>query len=394
MRHLLVTNDFPPKVGGIQTYLWELWRRLPPDEFAVLTTSHGQAAVFDAAQPFRVERVSGAVLWPTPHLRRRIDRLAADLDAGFVVLDPALPLGAVGPQLASPYLVVAHGAEIPVAGRIPVAGSVLARVLRGSAGTVAGGNYAAAEIARAAGHPRRPSRRRMVPQLDVAVISPGVDTERFVPVPERERLDIRRSFGLPEDGPLVVNVGRLVPRKGADVLIEAVARLRSSHPDLTLAVAGAGRDRERLQLLASRRRAPVRFLGRVPDERLPALYTCADVFAAPNRTRWGGLEQEGFGIVFLEAAACGVPQVAGDSGGAPDAVVHGETGLLVDRPAIPSEVASALGRLLDDPVERRRLGEQSRKRAVELFAYDVLAAQLAAYLTAVGARLASGRART
>jgi phosphatidylinositol alpha-1,6-mannosyltransferase len=193
---------------------------------------------------------------------------------------------------------------------------------------------------------------------------------------------------------LVVNVGRLVPRKGADVLIEAVARLRSSHPDVTLAVAGAGRDRERLQRLASRRRAPVRFLGRVPDERLPALYACANVFAAPNRTRWGGLEQEGFGIVFLEAAACGVPQVAGDSGGAPDAVVHGETGLLVDRPAIPSEVASALGRLLDDPAERRRLGEQSRKRAVELFAYDVLAAQLAAYLTAVGARLASGRART
>jgi phosphatidylinositol alpha-1,6-mannosyltransferase len=383
MRHLLVTNDFPPKVGGIQTYLWELWRRLPPDEFAVLTTSHRDAAIFDACQPFRVERVPGTVLWPTPRLRRGIDRLATELEAGFVVLDPALPLGAVGPQLASPYLVVAHGAEIPVAGRIPVAGSVLARVLRGSAGTVAGGNYAAAEVAGAAGRP-----------VDLAVIPPGVDTDRFVPVPERDRLGIRRSFGLPEDGPLVVNVGRLVPRKGADVLIEAVARLRSAHPDLTLAVAGAGRDGERLRKLASRRRAPVRFLGRVPDERLPALYACADVFAAPNRTRWGGLEQEGFGIVFLEAAACGVPQVAGDSGGAPEAVVHGETGLLVGRPAIPSEVAAALERLLADPAERRRLGEQSRTRAVELFAYDVLAAQLAAYLTAVGARLAASRART
>jgi phosphatidylinositol alpha-1,6-mannosyltransferase len=138
----------------------------------------------------------------------------------------------------------------------------------------------------------------------------------------------------------------------------------------------------------------VRFLGRIPDERLPALYACADVFAAPNRTRWGGLEQEGFGIVFLEAAACGVPQVAGDSGGAPDAVVHGETGLLVGRPAIASEVAAALERLLDDPADRRRLGEQSRTRAVESFSYDVLAAQLAASLTAVGARLGSSRART
>src|SRR6266513_13983 len=238
MRHLLVTNDFPPKVGGIQTYLWELWRRLPPEAFAVLTTAHPDAPASDAAQPFRVERVPGTVLWPTPDLRRRIDRLAAELDAGFVVLDPALPLGAVGPQLARPYLVVAHGAEIPVAGRIPVVGAILARVLRGGAGAVAGGRYAAAELARAAG-PRRPSRRRRIPPLDVAAIPPGVDTQRFVPVPEQERPAIRRSLGLPEDGPLVVNVGRLVPRKGADVLIEAVARLRSAHPCLTLAVAGS-----------------------------------------------------------------------------------------------------------------------------------------------------------
>jgi len=185
-----------------------------------------------------------------------------------------------------------------------------------------------------------------------------------------------------------VNVGRLVPRKGADVLIEAVARLRSTHPDLTLAVAGAGRDRQRLERLATRRRAPVRFLGRVADDRLPALYACGDVFAAPNRARWGGLEQEGFGIVFVEAAACGIPQVAGDSGGAPEAVVHGETGLLVERPGFPSEVASALERLIGDPSERRRLGQQSRRRAVGLFAYDVLAARLAAYLTAVGDQVA------
>ena len=244
-------------------------------------------------------------------------------------------------QLARPYLVVAHGAEIPVAGRIPVAGAILARVLRGGAGAVAGGNYAAAELARAAGRP-----------LDIAAIPPGVDTQRFVPAPEQERPVIRRNLGLPEDGPLVVNVGRLVPRKGADVLIEAVARLRPTHPDLTLAVAGAGRDRQRLERLALRRRAPVRFLGRVADDRLPALYACADVFAAPNRTRWGGLEQEGFGIVFVAAAACGIPQVAGDNGGAPEAVVHGETGLLVERPGIPSEVASALERLIGGPAGR------------------------------------------
>jgi phosphatidylinositol alpha-1,6-mannosyltransferase len=214
-----------------------------------------------------------------------------------------------------------------------------------------------------------------------------VDAERFVPVPEADRPGIRRRFGLPEEGPLVVNVGRLVPRKGADVLIEAVAMLAPTHPGLTLAVAGAGRDRRRLERLAARRRAPVRFLGRVADERLPPLYACADVFAAPNRARWGGLEQEGFGIVFVEAAACGVPQVAGDSGGAPEAVVDGETGLLVRRPGEPSDVATALKRLLGDPALRRCLGQRSRERAVALFAYDVLATRLATYLTAVGDRL-------
>jgi phosphatidylinositol alpha-1,6-mannosyltransferase len=376
VRHLLVTNDFPPKVGGIQNYLWELWRRLPPEDFAVLTTAHPDAVAFDAAQGFRVERVAGSVLWPTPDLRRCIDDLAAELGAGFVVLDPALPLGAVGSQLALPYIVVVHGAEISVPGRIPGARAVLARVFRGSAGAIAGGNYVAAELRRAAGRP-----------LDVGGIPPGVDIDRFVPVPLQERPAIRRSFGLPEDGPLVLFVGRLVPRKGADVLIEAVSALRPSHPHLTLAIAGTGRDRQRLGRLATRRRAPVRFLGRVPDDRLPALHACADVFAAPNRTRWAGLEQEGFGIVFVEAAACGVPQVAGNSGGAPEAVAHGETGLVVDQPGSASEVASALAHLLDDPVARRRLGERSRQRAVELFAYDVLAARLGSYLTEVGSRL-------
>ncbi|HYR64354.1 MAG TPA: glycosyltransferase family 4 protein [Actinomycetota bacterium] len=375
-RHLLVTNDFPPKVGGIQTYLWELWRRLPPDSFAVLTTAHPQDAGFDAAQPFRVERLRARVLWPTPALGRRIDAMAAELGAGLVVLDPALPLGAIGPSLSRPYVLMAHGAEITVPGRIPGARPVLARVLRGSAGAVAGGCYVAGELRRAAGRP-----------LDVVLVPPGVDTDRFLPLGGPERRNARHGFGIPLDGPLVVHVGRLVPRKGADVLIEAVALLRSDHPDLTLAVAGGGRDRARLERLALRCRAPVRFLGRVPDDRLPALYGCADVFAAPNRTRWAGLEQEGFGIVFIEAAACGVPQVAGNSGGAPEAVAHGDTGLLVDRPEDPAAVAGALAALLDDSSGRARLGGRARERAAALFTYDVLATRLGGYLTDLAGRL-------
>src|SRR5207249_7603309 len=182
--------------------------------------------------------------------------------------------------------------------------------------------------------------------------------------------------GLAADGLLVVGVSRLVPRKGFDVLIEAAARLVVAYPGLELAISGAGRDRRHLERLAARRQAPVRFLGRVPNHDLPALYACADVFAMACRTRWAGLEQEGFGIVFLEAAACGVPQVAGDSGGASEAVVDGETGFVVRRPHDGTAVAAALSRLLDDPGLCRAQGRAARTRAEREYAYDVIAARL------------------
>jgi phosphatidylinositol alpha-1,6-mannosyltransferase len=161
-----------------------------------------------------------------------------------------------------------------------------------------------------------------------------------------------------------------------DTLVRAAALLAPTRPDLTVAVAGAGRDRMRLDRLVQRIGAPVRLLGRVDDERLPSLYACADVFAMLCRNRWGGLEQEGFGIVFLEAAACGVPQVAGDSGGATEAVVDGETGFVVRRPNDAEEGARVLARLLDDPDLRRAQAQASRQRAETEFSYEVLARRL------------------
>ncbi|HEX7166760.1 MAG TPA: glycosyltransferase family 4 protein, partial [Acidimicrobiales bacterium] len=128
---------------------------------------------------------------------------------------------------------------------------------------------------------------------------------------------------------------------------------------------------------------PVHFLGRVDDADLPALLGCADVFAMVCRNRWGGLEQEGFGIVFLEAAACGVPQVAGNSGGAAEAVVDGETGIVVRRPNDAREVAFAIERLLADGRLRERMGVAGRQRAVDQFSYDGLAGQLASTLAAL-----------
>src|SRR5439155_500217 len=161
-----------------------------------------------------------------------------------------------------------------------------------------------------------------------------------------------------------------VPRKGMDVLIDAASRLRGLRPDLVVAVAGAGRDRPRLERRVARRGAPVRLLGRVPDDELPSLFACGDVFVMPCRTRWGGLEQEGFGIVFLEAAACGVPQVAGNSGGAAEAVVDGETGTVVNRPRDAGAVAVAVDALLSEPSRRQAQGDAARSRAVEHFSYD------------------------
>ncbi|HLM18495.1 MAG TPA: glycosyltransferase, partial [Acidimicrobiia bacterium] len=301
MKHLLVTNDFPPKIGGIQSVLWEWWRRLPPKSFAVLTSPYKGASEFDAAQPFQVERIREPVLLPHPLMVRRIDDMAREIGAECVVLDPALPLGLVGPSLSLPFDLVLHGAEVTVPGRMPASRQTLGYVLRRARHIIAAGGYPAAEAERAAGR-----------SLPITVVPPGVDTERFQPLAASSRAAARSRFGLPADAELVVSISRLVPRKGFDTAIRAAATLRRSRPDLLLAIAGGGRDRQRLERLARELDAPVRFLGRVSNDELPLLYGCADLYAMVCRNRWGGLEQEGFGIVFIEAAACGVPQVAGD----------------------------------------------------------------------------------
>ncbi len=256
-RHLLVTNDFPPKVGGIQSYLWELWRRLPADDIAVHTTPHAGAPVFDADQAFVVTRSREPVLLPTPTVVRRVRNLAERQGAELVVWDPALPVGHAGRRVGRPYAVVLHGSEVTVPGRLPVARSMLARVLRGASLVICAGNYPAGEAERAAGC-----------TLPTVVVPPGVDTDRFRPLDEAERASVRRELGLPVDAPLVVSVSRLVPRKGMDTLIRAAARLGRTEPDLVVAIAGSGRDRRRLEGLVASTGAPVRLLGRVPEELL------------------------------------------------------------------------------------------------------------------------------
>ena len=365
MKHLLVTNDFPPKIGGIQSLLWEWWRRLPHDSFAVLTSPYAGADEFDESQPYRIERTREPVLLPHPWMVNRINSMAADFGADFVVLDPAVPLGLVGPSLKLPYDLVVHGAEVTIPGRLPLSKQALGFTLRRARQIIAAGGYPAAEAAHAAGR-----------ELPTVVVPCGVDPERFGVLNATERAAARRHFGVSVEAEVIVGLSRLVPRKGFDTAIRAVNRIKHRRPNLLLMIGGTGREEGHLKNLANELDAPVRFLGRVPEEDLTKFYGCADISTMLCRNRWGGLEQEGFGIVFLEAASCGVPQVAGDSGGAAEAVVHGVTGLVVDDPENVQAVADAFEQLLDDEKLRKRMGMAARKRAVEDFSYDVLARRL------------------
>lgn len=364
-RHLLVTNDFPPKLGGIQQYLWELWRRLDPATFRVMTTPHRGADVFDAQQNYEIVRSREPFLLPYPWLVRRLDQAANDFGAALHVIDPAVPLGIIGPTLSKPYVVVLHGAEVTVPGRLPGSRQALARVLENATGVISAGEYALGEAERAVGR-----------TLSNVVIPPGVDVDKFAPATKPAQRAVREKYNIAPDAPLILSVSRLVPRKGMDTLIAVASRLHRTHPDLVVCIAGAGRDSRRLQRRIDALRAPVRLLGRIDDDDKAALYGAADVFSMLCRNRWAGLEQEGFGIVFVEAAAAGTPQIAGRSGGADEAVEDQVTGLVVDGDATIEDIAATFRSLLDDPERRARMSEASRARAVSDFSYDVLAQTL------------------
>ena len=360
-----MTNDFPPKIGGIQQYLFELWSRLDPDTFEVHTTPYAGADQFDAEHGFKTVRSTEPVLLPYPWLTKRLDAAAANFGAALHVIDPAVPLGVIGPSLAQPYAVVLHGAEVTVPGRLPGSSHVLANVLDNATAVISAGEYALGEAERAVGR-----------SLKNVVVPPGVDVERFAPTSRDEQMAIRATYDIAPDVPFIFSLSRLVPRKGMDTLVKVAERLHTRYPDLVVCVAGAGRDEKRLGRLIERTGAPVRLLGRISEDDKAQLLAAADIFAMLCRNRWGGLEQEGFGIVFVEAAAAGTPQIAGRSGGADEAVLDGVTGLVTPAAATVPEVVELFSTLLDDPVLRSNMGRQGRERAVESFSYDILAKRL------------------
>jgi phosphatidylinositol alpha-1,6-mannosyltransferase len=371
-RHLLVTNDFPPKTGGIQVYLYELWGRLEVGRASVLTaSSHPDAASFDATSHVVVERVASSTLFlPTWRAHRDIEAAIDRHQPDLVLLDPAWPLGLLGPRLSRPYGVVLHGAEVAIPGRIPLVASSLRYVLKHATVAICGGGYSEVEARRIAAEYTCP----------VIQIPPGVDTSRFTPLSRVERHQVRADLGFGADDFLVASYSRLVPRKGMDTLIRASARVAEQLNHVRVVIGGAGRDRARLERLAEKLRAPVTFLGRVDDELLPRWIAASDLMVMDCRSRWFGLEQEGFGIVFVEAAACALAQVAGRSGGSDEAVLDGVTGVVVANSKSERDLAEAIRELVLDDDRRRAYAQRARELAQSNFSWDVLAKELSTRL--------------
>jgi phosphatidylinositol alpha-1,6-mannosyltransferase len=366
---LLVTNDFPPRVGGIQRTLGALVRELPPERVAVLCPSWEAGEAFDANVPYRVFRQPERFLWPTPGVGHRVELAARGFGAEVVLFGATYPLALLGPHLArkgTPYLAAAHGFEY----WLSIAPGAHALVRRATSRAARVAVMCSEFIARVV--------RTAVPDdVPVSVLYPGADVDAFHPDLPFEDLRERHRVA---DRPLVVCVSRLIPRKGQDVLIRAMGQIRRRVPDAALLIVGGGPYRQGLEALAAQ--APpdtVTFADEVSEEDLPRYYRAGDVFAMPCRTRRAGLEVEGWGNVFIEAAACGRPVIAGDSGGAREALVDGVTGLLVDGGNVDA-VADAVASLLEDPDRARTMGAAGRARVERHYAWPRATEQLAGWL--------------
>ncbi|MFF3945316.1 glycosyltransferase family 4 protein [Streptomyces sp. NPDC001902] len=372
---LIVTNDFPPRPGGIQAFVHSMALRLDPGRVVVYASTWrdgSEVAAFDAEQPFPVVRDRTTMLLPTPRVTRRAAALLREHGCTSVWFGAAAPLGLMAPALrkagARRLVATTHGHEAGWA-QLPASRGLLRRIGEGMDTITYLGEYTRSRIARAL-TPQAAGRMVQLP--------PGVDEKTFHPASGGEA--VRARLGL-TDRPVVVCVSRLVPRKGQDTLIEAMPTILAAQPDAVLLVVGGGPYADDLKRLAERTGVAesVRFTGAVPWQELPAHFGAGDVFAMPCRTRRGGLDVEGLGIVYLEASATGLPVVAGDSGGAPDAVLDGETGWVV-RGGEPAEAAERILVLLGDAELRRRMGERGRKWVEDAWRWDLLAERLKAHL--------------
>lgn len=371
-RVLLVTNDFPPRRGGIQSYLEQLVLRLAgTHELTVYAPQWKGAQEYDATVDFEVVRHPGTLMIPEPSVDARMRRLIRDRDIETVWFGAAAPLALLAPRArgagAGRIMASTHGHEVGWS-MLPVARSALRRIGDGTDVVTFVSRYTRGRFASAFG-----------PNAGLEHLPSGVDTERFRPdSAAREELRARYRLG---GRPTVVCVSRLVPRKGQDMLIRALPAIRERVPGTALVIVGGGPDLDRLQGLAAEFDVSdhVVFTKGVPGDELPAHYAMADVFAMPCRTRGAGLDVEGLGIVFLEASATGIPVVAGDSGGAPETVLDGQTGHVIDG-RDGEQLVDTLSLLLAHPERAATMGRRGREWVTAQWQWDTIAARAGALL--------------
>jgi phosphatidyl-myo-inositol dimannoside synthase len=378
-RVLLVTNDFPPRRGGIQSYLADFVGRIVGTGAHTVTVYaprwKGAEAYDEATEAagYRVVRHPGTLMLPVPTVEGRMRGLIAEDQIDTVWFGAAAPLALLAQRArhagATRVVASTHGHEVGWS-MLPVARSVLRRIGDTTDVVTFVSRYTRSRFAPAFG-----------PKASLEYLPPGVNTDRFRPDPAG-RAELRARYGLGER-PVVVCLSRLVPRKGQDVLIRALPSIRRRVDGAALVIVGGGPYLETLQKLAQDCgvAGDVIFTGGVPGGELPAHHAMADVFAMPCRTRGGGMDVEGLGIVFLEASATGVPVIAGRSGGAPEAVQDNKTGLVVDGTSVTA-VADAVSELLDDRDRAAAMGAAGREWVTTQWRWDTLAGRLAELLRA------------
>jgi phosphatidylinositol alpha-1,6-mannosyltransferase len=369
---LLVSSSFLPGKGGIESYLGQLCARLSP-RVAVLAPGRRDRSLIPDDLGYSTYGFSRSPLLPTPGALRRIIEVAAQEDTRRVLFGTPWPLVLLAPALRArglSYSVIVHGAETIVPGATPLLRRRLAAALGAADALFSVSGFTADRVSALLASTGRA-------QPPTALLRARVDTERFTP--DADGTTARVRLGLSESDRVVLCFGRLVRRKGIHRIIRAYPALARQAERVVIVVAGSGPQQARLSRLADRTGARVVFAGSVSDEDAPALFACADVFALPVADRWMGLEPEGLGVVLLEAAACGVPCVAGRSGGTPEAVLDGRTGRVVDA-RDRGELTNATAGLLNDRSGAARMGLEGRRHVCENFAGSRLPALLLDWL--------------
>ncbi len=382
MAYVLLALDYPPQVGGIQRYCAELAAALHRRGERVLVVASAQPgdAQFDARQPFPTRRVRAAGKAQAARaLAAAVEQAVADNMLGepvaAVLSGKWFPEGAacllLRRRLGLPYVLLAHGREITLTGGNLMKWAMQRMVARHAAGALVVSRYAGEQVA-----------RRGVRRDRIATILAAVNPEEFVVVPEQATA-LRERLGLAEEK-VLLTVSRLVARKGHEKVLRALPRIQERVGPVRYLIAGTGPEEQRLRDLAQQLglAGVVRFLGEVPEAELPALYALADALVMPSRDL-PGEPIEGFGLVYLEANLCGTPAIGGRTGGTADAVVDGETGLLV-HPESPEEIAEAAVRLLSDPALARRLAEAGRERILRELTWEHVAERAVGALKAWG----------